>query len=112
VIHKTDPSSIQFNFIRVPLNFYSCRACPYKPKQLKCDASRISGGKKRKKKAYLQAKIEELETNSKIKSIRDLYSGINDSEKGYQHRTNIVRRAVWLQTPTVFWLDGGNISVS
>ena len=26
-----------------------------------------------KKKAYLRAKIEELETNSKIKNIRDLY---------------------------------------
>ena len=29
-----------------------------------------------KKKAYLKAKIEELETNSKIKNIRDLYRGI------------------------------------
>ena len=32
-----------------------------------------------KKKAYLRAKIEELETNnSKIQNIRDLYKGIND----------------------------------
>jgi len=31
-----------------------------------------------KKKAYLRAKIEELETNSKIQNIRDLYSGIKD----------------------------------
>jgi hypothetical protein len=31
-----------------------------------------------KKKAYLKAKIEELETNSKIKNIRDLYRGISD----------------------------------
>jgi len=31
-----------------------------------------------KKKAYLIAKIEELETNSKIQNIRDLYRGIND----------------------------------
>ena len=30
-----------------------------------------------KKKAYLKAKIEELETNSKIINIRDLYRGIN-----------------------------------
>jgi hypothetical protein len=29
------------------------------------------------KKAYLKAKIEELETNSKIKNVRDLYRGIN-----------------------------------
>ena len=31
-----------------------------------------------KKKAYLKAKIEELETNSKIKNIRELYRGISD----------------------------------
>ena len=31
-----------------------------------------------KKKEYMKAKIEELETNSKIKIIRDLYRGIND----------------------------------
>jgi len=44
-----------------------------------------------KKKAYLEAKIEELETNSKIKNIRDLYRGINDFNKVYQTRTNIVK---------------------
>ena len=44
-----------------------------------------------KKKAYLKAKIEDLETNSKIKSIRDLYRGISDFKKGYQPRTNIVK---------------------
>ena len=44
-----------------------------------------------KKKAYLRAKIEELETNSKIKNIRDLYRGINDFKKGYQPRCNIVK---------------------
>ena len=31
-----------------------------------------------KKKAYLKVKIEKLETNSKIKYIRDIYRGIND----------------------------------
>ena len=36
-----------------------------------------------KKKAYLRAKIEELESNSKIQNIRDLYRGINDLNKGY-----------------------------
>jgi len=41
------------------------------------------------KKAYLKAKIEELETNSK--DIRDLYRGINDFKKGYQPRINIVK---------------------
>ena len=31
-----------------------------------------------KKKAHLKAEIEDLETNSKIKNIRDLYRGIKD----------------------------------
>jgi len=44
-----------------------------------------------KKKAYLKGKIEELETNSKINNIRDLYRGINDVKKGYQPRTGIVK---------------------
>ena len=44
-----------------------------------------------KKKAYLRAKIEELETNSKIQNIRDLYRGINDFKKGYRPRCNIVK---------------------
>jgi len=35
-----------------------------------------------KKRAYLKAKIEELETNSKIKNIRDLYRGFNGFSKG------------------------------
>src|SRR5215510_333660 len=35
-----------------------------------------------KKKAYLEAKIEELETNSKINNIRDLYRGINYFKRG------------------------------
>jgi len=33
----------------------------------------------------------ELETNSKIKNIRDLYRGINNFKKGYLPRTNIVK---------------------
>ena len=37
---------------------------------------------KNKTKAYLKAKIEELETNSKIKNTRDLYRGVNDFKKG------------------------------
>ena len=44
-----------------------------------------------KKKAYLRAKIEELETNSKNKNIRDLYRGITDFKKGYQPRCNRVQ---------------------
>jgi len=44
-----------------------------------------------KKKGYLKAKTEELENNSKIKNIRDLYRGISDVKKGYQPRTDIVK---------------------
>jgi len=40
----------------------------------------------------LKAKLDELETNSKIKkNIRDLYRGINGFKKGYQTRTNIAK---------------------
>ena len=39
----------------------------------------------------MRAKIEELETNSKMKNIGDLYRGINDFKKGYQPRCNIVK---------------------
>jgi len=44
-----------------------------------------------KQKAYLKARIEELESNSKNKNIRDLYRGISDFKKGYQPRCNIVK---------------------
>jgi len=43
------------------------------------------------KKAYLRAKIEELETNSNIENIRDLYRVVNDFKKVYQPRCNIVK---------------------
>ena len=43
-----------------------------------------------KKKVHLTAKVEELETNSKIQNIRDLYRGICDF-KVYQPRCNIVK---------------------
>jgi ribosomal protein S2 len=39
----------------------------------------------------LKCKIEELETNSKINNIRDLYRGINDVKKWYQPKTIIVK---------------------
>ena len=41
-----------------------------------------------KKKEHVEAKIEELETNSKIKNIRDMYGAISDFKKGYQPGTN------------------------
>jgi hypothetical protein len=42
------------------------------------------------KKEYLEAKIEEPETNSKIKNIRDFYRGTKDFKKYNQPRNNIV----------------------
>ena len=54
---------------------------------VRCEVSRHF----RNKKAYLRAKIQELETNSKIQNIRDLYRGINYFKKGYQPRCNIVK---------------------
>jgi hypothetical protein len=44
-----------------------------------------------KEEKYMKAKIDETETNSKIKNIRDLYRGINDFKKGYQPRTITVK---------------------
>ena len=46
---------------------------------------------RKKEKEYLKSKIDELETNSKIKNIRDLYRGFSDFKKGYQPRTNRVK---------------------
>jgi hypothetical protein len=75
---------------------------------------KASGHFRNKKKEYLKDKIEELETNSNIKNIRDLYSGINDSKEGYQPRTNRVwdEKGDLVPTPTVLWLGGGTISIS
>jgi hypothetical protein len=43
-----------------------------------------------KKREQLKDKINELETNSKNKNIRDLYRCINEFKKGYQPRTNLI----------------------
>jgi len=43
---------------------------------------------RKKEKEYLKAKVDELETDSKIKNITDLYRGISDFKKGYQPRSN------------------------
>jgi hypothetical protein len=44
-----------------------------------------------KKKEHMKATIDELETNSKIKNIRDLYRGINYFKKGYLLKTDTVK---------------------
>jgi hypothetical protein len=38
---------------------------------------------RKKKREYLKDKINELESNTKKKDIRDLYRGINKLKKGY-----------------------------
>jgi hypothetical protein len=53
-----------------------------------CEASRTFRTKKRE---YPKNKLNELETNSKNKNIRDLFRGINEFKKGYQPRTNMVK---------------------
>jgi hypothetical protein len=56
------------------------------------DARREAGRHFRnKKREYLKAKINEVETNSKNMNIRELYRGINDSRKDYQLRTNTTK---------------------
>jgi hypothetical protein len=46
---------------------------------------------RKKKREYLKEKINELESNSKNKNIRDLYRGINEFKNCYQPRTNLVK---------------------
>jgi hypothetical protein len=44
-----------------------------------------------KKREYLKDKINERESDSKNKNIRDLYRGINEFKKGYQPTANLVK---------------------
>ena len=55
---------------------------------VRCEACRHF---RNKKKEYLKGKIDELETNSKIKNIRDLNRGISYLKKSYQPRANVVK---------------------
>jgi hypothetical protein len=58
-----------------------------------------------KKREYLKGKINDLETNSKKKNIRDdLYRGINNFRMSYKPRNNLVKdeMMICLQMPTVF----------
>jgi len=57
-----------------------------------------------KKKAYLKAKIEELETNSKIKKILRTCTGASVTLKRVTSLELIqyMRRVIWLQILTVF----------
>jgi hypothetical protein len=44
-----------------------------------------------KKREYLKDKINEQESNSMNKNVRELHRGINEFKKGYQPRTNLVK---------------------
>jgi hypothetical protein len=57
-------------------------------KNLRRETSRTFRNKKRE---YLKAKINKLETNNKNKTIRDSYRGINEFKEGYQPRINIIK---------------------
>jgi hypothetical protein len=57
-------------------------------KNLRCETRRTFRNKRRE---YLKGKINELETDNKNKNIRDLYRGINEFKKGYQHTINIIK---------------------
>jgi hypothetical protein len=46
---------------------------------------------RKKKRDYMISKINELESNSKNKNIRDMYRGINEFKKGYRPSTNLVK---------------------
>ncbi|KAJ4449477.1 hypothetical protein ANN_00876 [Periplaneta americana] len=43
------------------------------------------------KRGYLKEKLNEVETNSKNKNIRDLYKGIKEFKNGYQPRVNVIK---------------------
>jgi hypothetical protein len=55
---------------------------------VRCEASRHFGNKKGE---YLEGKISEFAMNTKNKSIRDMYGGINEFKRNYQPRNNLVR---------------------
>ncbi|KAJ4446465.1 hypothetical protein ANN_13161 [Periplaneta americana] len=52
------------------------------------EASRTLRNKKR---GYLKEKLNEVETNSKNKNIRDLNKGIKEFKNGYQPRVNVIK---------------------
>jgi hypothetical protein len=56
--------------------------------EVRREASRHVRNKKRE---YLKDRINELESNSKNKNIRDLYGVIYEFKKGYQPRTNFLK---------------------
>ncbi|KAJ4435792.1 hypothetical protein ANN_18411 [Periplaneta americana] len=71
----------------------SCQSDPVEEKRdnyfnERREASRTLRNKKR---GYLKEKLNEVETNSKNKNIRDLYKGIKEFKNGYQPRVNVIK---------------------
>jgi hypothetical protein len=74
------------------LNYSGCRTPSIvnedNLRNVRRDASRRFRNKKRE---YLKGKINDIESNSKNKNIRDLYRGITEFKMGYQSKTNLVK---------------------
>ena len=94
--------------------------CLQDPSQSKVDnlnnvRREVSRHFRNKKKENLKTKMDGLETNSKIKKIPETCLGTSmilrrvTSLELIQYR---MRRVIRLQTPTLFWLGGENISLS
>jgi hypothetical protein len=49
-----------------------------------------SGKFRNKEREYLEDKINELESNSKNKNIRNMFTSITEFKNGYHPRTNVV----------------------
>jgi hypothetical protein len=64
------------------------RCLPDNLNNARCEASIYLRNKTRE---YLKDEINELETNSKNKNIRELYREINTFKRGYQPRSNITK---------------------
>jgi hypothetical protein len=62
--------SLTVALVKVSSPFYLSILMSFPLNSVRCDASRHFGNNK---KAYLKAKIEELETNSKLKNVSDMY---------------------------------------
>jgi hypothetical protein len=67
------------------LNYSSCRD---NLRNVRREASRHFRNKKRE---YLKGKITDIELNSKYKNIRNMYRGIPEFKKAYQHKTNLIK---------------------
>jgi hypothetical protein len=56
-----------------------------------CNVRREASRHFRNKEEYLKDKINELESESKNKNIRNMYRGINEFKQGYEPGTNFVK---------------------